>query len=113
MLVYASWSRGGHPTCIRAVPLAQVVSDAASVVSPTLPALLARVYNMVAVLQLQGVLLPPSCTGAPPFETEYSMMGAALVLWLLPVVIFHTLQNSYGRLVGQAMLMWAMVRGVA
>ena len=88
----------------------QVVSDAAMVVSPSLPALIARLYSVVAVLQLQGVLLPPACTGAAPFETEYSTMGAALGLWLAAVCIYYALHNPYGRLGGQFVLMWAMVR---
>ena len=80
------------------------------VVSPSLPALIARLYSLVAVLQLQGVLLPPACTGAAPFETEYSTMGAALGLWLAAVCIYYALHNPYGRLGGQFVLMWAMPR---
>ena len=89
---------------------AQVVSDAASVVSPSLPQLIARLYNVVAVLQLQGVLLAPSCTGAPPFETEYSTMAAALGLWVTTALIHYSWRHPIGRLGGQFVLMWAMVR---
>ena len=42
----------------------QVVSQAASVQSPSLPGFVRRLYGAVAVLQFEGVLLPPACTGA-------------------------------------------------
>jgi len=50
----------------------QVVSDAATVASPSLPPLVAALYRGTAVLQLQGVLSPPACTGALPFGTDIS-----------------------------------------
>lgn len=42
----------------------QVVSQAASVRSPSTPAAMRMLYRALAGLQLQGILLPPSCTGA-------------------------------------------------
>lgn len=88
----------------------QVVSDAAAVVSPSLPPLVAALYNAAAVIQLQGVLRPPACTGAPPFETEFSMMGASLIMFSIAVAAYYMTTNAKTRIVGQVALMVAMVR---
>lgn len=84
------------------------MSDAAEAVSPSLPPLIARLYSAVAVLQLQGILLPPACTGSLPFGTELSTLGAALGLWGVTVAIYYTSRSRYVRLGGQFALMWAM-----
>lgn len=86
----------------------QVVSDAAALVSPSLPPLIARLYTSVAVLQLQGILIPPACTGSHPFEIELSTMGAALALWGIAIVIYYVSRHPLVRLGGQFALMWAM-----
>ena len=98
--------------------------------SPSLPPLIARLYGAVAVLQLEGVLLPPACTGtadsrgvvwreaaspsstragAPPFESERTTMGAALGLWGVAVAIYYASRHPTVRLGGQFALMWAMI----
>jgi hypothetical protein len=67
----------------------QVVSDVAAAASPSLPPVLRTFYNAVVVLQFQGVLLPPACTGAYPFESEVITMAAALALWLPSFTIYY------------------------
>jgi hypothetical protein len=69
---------------------AQVVSNAATVSSTTLPPLLASLYRAIAVLQLHGVLLPPACTGAYPFETQVEIICAALGAWFLAVAVYYS-----------------------
>lgn len=91
-----------------ALMCAQVLSDVASVPSPTLPSLIFELYRNVAVLQMQGVLMSPACSGASPFESEISIMSVALVLWLVTVVIYYCTDSHAGRLLGQASLTWAI-----
>ena len=68
----------------------QVVSSAATVSSPSLAPLLASLFRAAAALQLQGVLMPPACTGAYPFESEVSLMGLALCAWLLCIAMYYS-----------------------
>jgi len=49
---------------------AQVFSQAAAVSTPTLPRFARIIYGVVAALQLQGLLLPPMCSGNYAFESE-------------------------------------------
>ena len=53
----------------------QTVSQAAPASAASLPPLLATIFRGVAVLQLDGVLLPPACTGAYAFESEVRRRG--------------------------------------
>ena len=53
----------------------QIVSQVTRASSTSLPAIMRAVYAGVALLQLEGILLPPQCTGAYPFETEVSSGG--------------------------------------
>lgn len=76
--------------------------------SPSLPLLVARLYRAVAVLQLQGVLLPPACVGSPPFESELSTLGVALALWGVAIFVYYASRHPLVRLGGQFTLMWAM-----
>lgn len=48
----------------------QTVSQAASASAAALPPFLATMFRGVAVLQLDGVLLPPACTGSYAFESQ-------------------------------------------
>lgn len=59
----------------------QVVSDVAVASSQSLPPYLAALYARVIVLQMQGVLVPPACTGAYAFEGQVcsTMRGTAWV----------------------------------
>ena len=52
--------------------IVQVVSDVAVASSQSLPPYLAALYARVIVLQMQGVLVPPACTGAYAFEGQAS-----------------------------------------
>ena len=52
----------------------QTVSQAAPASAAALPPFLATLFRGVAVLQLDGVLLPPACTGAYAFESEVRVM---------------------------------------
>lgn len=87
----------------------QVVSDAAAISSTVLPGLLATMYGALAALQFQGVLLPPACTGDPPFQGEVALMGAALALWFFSAAVFYGFHAPRVRLLGQLSLMWSMV----
>ena len=51
----------------------QTVSQAAPASAAALPPFLATLFRGVAVLQLDGVLLPPACTGAYAFESEVNL----------------------------------------
>ena len=48
----------------------QTVSQAAPASADALPSFLATIFRGIAVLQLDGVLLPPACTGAYAFESQ-------------------------------------------
>lgn len=48
----------------------QTVPQAAPASAAALPPFLATLFRGVAVLQLDGVLLPPACTGAYAFESQ-------------------------------------------
>ena len=48
----------------------QTVAQAAPSSAAALPPFLATLFRGLAVLQLDGVLLPPACTGAYAFESE-------------------------------------------
>ena len=58
------------PLLVWLVMTIQIVSQVARVASTSLPPLLQVIYRAVSLIQLQGVVLPPSCTGGYPFETE-------------------------------------------
>lgn len=51
----------------------QTVAQAAPASAAALPPFLATVFRGLAVLQLDGVLLPPACTGAYAFESQVSL----------------------------------------
>ena len=60
----------------------QTVSQAAPASAASLPPLLASIFRGIAVLQLDGVLLPPACTGAYAFESSVrSKMGRQALLF--------------------------------
>lgn len=86
----------------------QVVSDAASVDSPSLPSLLRALYSVLAVLQFQGILLSPACTGGTPFQTELCTMGIALSPWIVTLLMYYGRRDAMSRLLGQFTLMFAM-----
>ena len=75
-------------------PSPQVISDVAAVASPSLPPLLRSLYSSVAVLQLQGALLPPACTGAYPFETQAITLSIANAAWLVAAVVYYATPRS-------------------
>ena len=60
--------------CIWSLQTIQIVSQVSRVASPSLPPLMKAVYAGVSLIQLQGILLPPACTGAYAFETEVSLL---------------------------------------
>lgn len=66
----------------------QVVSQVARVSSASLPPLMRSLYTAVSVLQLQGIVLPPACTGAYPFELEASLLATTLGLLLTVYVTY-------------------------
>ena len=68
----------------------QTVSQAAPASAASLPPLLATVFRGIAVLQLDGVLLPPACTGAYAFESQVGRT-VALLCSTLSAVIYVTL----------------------
>ena len=53
----------------------QTVAQAAPVSAAALPPFLATIFRGIAVLQLDGVLLPPACTGAYAFESQVRLRG--------------------------------------
>ena len=68
----------------------QVVSNAATVSSPSLAPLLASLFRAAATMQFQGVLMSPACTGAYPFESEVSLMCLALCAWWLCIILYYS-----------------------
>lgn len=48
----------------------QTVAQAAPASAASLPAFLSTLFRGIAVLQLDGVLLPPACTGSYAFESQ-------------------------------------------
>ena len=63
----------GH-LALWSVAALQTVSQAAPASAAALPPFLATLFRGVAVLQLDGVLLPPACTGAYAFESDVRSM---------------------------------------
>jgi hypothetical protein len=61
----------------------QIVSQVSRVVSTSVPPLLATIYRGVALIQLQGIILPPACTGAYAFEQEVAINSFGLALTAL------------------------------
>lgn len=50
--------------------------------------MLVSFFRVVVVLQFEGILVPPACTGAYPFESEVSLMAFALFAWVLCVAVY-------------------------
>lgn len=91
LVMMTSWHWSiGTGLLVGGVPPAQVVSNAATVSSPSLVPLLASFFRAAAVLQLEGVLLPPACTGAYPFESEVSLMILAVFAWTLCITMYYS-----------------------
>lgn len=65
--------------CLTAVQVVSNVSQENS--SDLMPAALLSLYRVVALLQLQGVALPPSCTGSYLFLGDVAIFAIALSLW--------------------------------
>jgi hypothetical protein len=63
------------PLLLWLVMTVQTLAQVARVSSPSLPPLLQVLFRYVALIQLQGIVLPPSCTGGYPFQTEASEPG--------------------------------------
>lgn len=77
----------------------QVLSNVSQVNSARLPPVLRAVYRGVALLQLQGVTLPPSCfNGGYYFEADVALLSLGLGLWavaaVLGVIQIHTARPS-------------------
>jgi hypothetical protein len=72
----------------------QIVSQVSRVVSTSVPPLLATVYRGVALIQLQGIVLPPACTGAYPFEQEVAINAFGLALTVLFFALFILVRNK-------------------
>lgn len=64
-------------------PPSQVVSNVAQDCSSRLPGVLRSLYAGVALLQLQGVSLPPACLDGYPFSNDVAILGLAVGAWLL------------------------------
>lgn len=60
-----------------AVVSLQTVSQAAPAFDSSLPSALTTLFNGLAALQVQGILLPSACTGSYAFQTEVGVMGTA------------------------------------
>lgn len=97
VLVLLAWLTGGTVAggARRMVSLgvwsllaAQAVSNAGSVASSSLPPIITRLYAAVAVLQFEGVLEPPACTGAYPFENEAVVLSLAMGAWGVAVLAY-------------------------
>ena len=83
----------------------QVLSNVSQVNSKRLPRALQSVYRGIALLQLQGVSLPPACVpDGYYFSTEVSLMSVALFFWLSAVVL------SAGFWLRRGLLLWRFIR---
>jgi hypothetical protein len=83
------------------VTTAQAVSQVAVVTSGSLPHVMVTFFGAFEVLNLQGLLLPPACSGAYPFETEVAVMGAALGLTVITVVAYGCRQRNTAALLAR------------
>lgn len=63
----------------------QVLSNVSQVNSARLPPALRAVYRGIALLQLQGAILPPSCTNGNYFEADFAFLSLGMGLWVLAV----------------------------
>ena len=88
----------------------QTVAQAAPASAAALPSFLANVLRGVAVLQLDGVLLPPACTGAYAFESQVRC-GTGVNTGAL-CSVHHQLSLSQVALMGSALILAAFYLGV-
>jgi hypothetical protein len=61
----------------------QVLSNVAQVGSYRLPPALRSLYQGVALMQLQGITLPPACFSGYLFSTQVATIGLGTGMWLL------------------------------
>lgn len=83
----------------------QVLSNVSQVNSKRLPRVLQSVYRGIALLQLQGVTLPPACLpDGYYFSAEVSLMIVGLFFWLAAVALSAVYWFRRG------LLLWRFVR---
>ena len=88
----------------------QAFSQASQVSSAALPPILAALYRGVAVLQLQGIVMHPSCTGAYPFQTQVGIMVSALASWGVAACIYASRTRvGFVRTIGRLALTLAVI----
>lgn len=75
----------------------QVISNVAQDGSHRLPQALQSLYRGVALLQLQGVTLPPSCISGYPFSTQLATLGVAVGVWLIAFALALASHRLPGR----------------
>jgi hypothetical protein len=65
-----------------AVSVFQLVAQVGKAAGPGLPPYLAACYGAVSVFQLDGVAVPPSCTGSDHFEFTFQLLVMTLAVFL-------------------------------
>jgi hypothetical protein len=65
---------------------------------------------------VQGIVLPPACTGVYPFASDVGIMSAAVTLWLTAVLIYMFASHadprslcSWTRLAGRVLMTAALI----
>ena len=77
--------------------------------------MLQLMYRAISVLQFEGVLLPPACTGAYPFESQVIIMSIALITSTMVLLSYyirycvHPRHRSMVGLCGRASVTVALV----
>lgn len=87
----------------------QVFANAAALPSPTLPSSIRSFYDIVSVLQLQGVVLSSECTHSYPFEVEATAMSLAVLSWLVTVWLYRFASSKKARAIGKVTLKIAII----
>lgn len=81
---------------IACIGVLQLVIQVGQAAQPGLPLLLFRLYELLALLQLKGITLPPACLSTPPFLQEIIEMGVAMGL----IIALSALFINYRRICG-------------
>lgn len=66
----------------------QTLSQVARVSSSRLPVLLRATFRAVALIQLQGIVLPPACTGVFAFQQEVIVIGIGMLTALITIACY-------------------------
>jgi hypothetical protein len=91
----------------------QTVAQAAPPSSSSLPSFIKTIFRSIQAIQLQGIVLPPACTGEYAFAAEVTVMSLALAAALVVVAARSAASlvptARFPQLIGRASFMLALV----